>query len=487
VTVAPDPAPVLGPRAWPWPRRGFRLTRRWFRTAGRWCRAAGRWFRPSPRWFRTPRRTVRLRLTLVYGALFLVLGAALLAITYLLVSKSLPAGPTTAGTSATAPSATVPSGAAVVFHSGTGSCHLSAPPVAPPGQLQAQAQRCLSEQRAAELRQLLTESGIALAIMAVVSIGLGWLVAGRMLGKLRTITAAARSVSASSLHARLALAGPEDELKELGDTFDGLLARLEAAFGAQRQFVANASHELRTPLARQRTLIEVALADPEPSISSLRDVCQRLLVTGEEQERLIEALLTLARSQRGLDRQEPVELAVMADGALRAQWPEAESRGLTVTASLQSAPALGDGALAERLVTNLVENAVRHNMPSGAVDVSTGTWAGRAILSVFSSGPPIPPDQVDRLFQPFQRGVSRDRTGGRDGLGLGLSIVTAIAQAHGAWVQAHALPGGGLGIRVGFPLAATPPGSSGPVQAPPPRQAPPGHEPPPVESGAAAR
>jgi len=449
--MAPDPAPVPGPRTWP-----------------------RRWFRPPTRWFRPPRRTVRLRLTLVYGALFLVLGAALLAITYLLVSKSLPAGPITAGRSAAAPSAGAPPGAAVLFHSRTGGCHLSAPPTAPPSQLQAQALRCLSEQRATELRQLLTESGIALAIMAVVSIGLGWLVAGRMLGKLRTITAAARSVSASSLHARLAMAGPEDELKELGDTFDGLLARLEAAFGAQRQFVANASHELRTPLARQRTLIEVALADPEPSIASMRDVCQRLLVTGEEQERLIEALLTLARSQRGLDRREPVDLAAIADRVLRARWPEAESRGLTVTASLQAAPALGDAPLTERLVTNLVDNAVRHNVPGGAVDVATGTWAGRAILSVFSGGPPIPPDQVGRLFQPFQRGVPRDRTGGRNGLGLGLSIVTAIAEAHGAWLQAHALPDGGLGVRVGFPLAApaAPPGSSGPAQAPPARQAP---------------
>ena len=220
------------------------------------------------RWLRPPRRTVRLRLTLVYGALFLVLGTALLAITYLLVSKSLTGGPVTAGTSAT-----TPLGAPVLFQSRTGGCHFTTPPGVSPGQVQAQAQRCLSEQRAAELNQLLTESGIALAIMTVVSIGLGWLVAGRMLGKLRTITAAARSVSASSLHARLAMAGPEDELKELGDTFDGLLARLEGAFSAQRQFVANASHELRTPLARQRTLVEVALADPEPSIASLRGVC----------------------------------------------------------------------------------------------------------------------------------------------------------------------------------------------------------------------
>jgi signal transduction histidine kinase len=420
-----------------------------------------------------------LRLTVVYGALFLVLGTALLAITYLLVSRSLPAGPATSGTAAMPPP-----GPTVFIQSRTSGCNLTAP-AGTPGQLKVQAQRCLSEQRAAELSQLLTESGIALAIMTVVSIGLGWLVAGRMLGKLRTITAAARSVSASSLHARLAMAGPDDELKELGDTFDGLLARLEAAFGAQRQFVANASHELRTPLARQRTLIEVALADPEPSLASLHDVCQRLLVTGEEQERMIEALLTLARSQRGLDRREPVELAAIAEGVLRARCPEAESRGLTVTASLQPAPALGDAALIERLVANLVDNAVRHNVPRGAVEVGTGTWAGRAILSVFSTGPEIPPNQVDRLFQPFQRGASRDRTASRNGLGLGLSIVAAIAEAHGAWLQAHALPGGGLGARAGFPLAAPAPvpGSSDTAQAGP-AQDPPAHaQPAPVRPG----
>jgi signal transduction histidine kinase len=363
----------------------------------------------------------------------------------------------------------------VFVQAGGGTCRFGTGPVVSRGQLQTQASRCLSEQRAAELNQLLTESGIALAIMTVVSIGLGWLVAGRMLGKLRTITTAARSVSASSLHARLALPGPDDELKELGDTFDGLLARLEAAFGAQRQFVANASHELRTPLARQRTLIEVALADPEPSVDSLRTLCQRVLVTGEQQERLIEALLTLARSQRGLDRREPIDLAVIAGEVLLARWPEGEQRGLTVTTGLQPARALGDASLAERLVTNLVDNAITHNVPGGAVEVGTAVWAGHTVLSVFSTGPAIPPDQVDRLFQPFQRGTARDRTGDRDGLGLGLSIVAAIAEAHGAWVRAHALPGGGLGVRVGFPLAPAvhqPPPAPWPPAAAPPAPAP---------------
>jgi signal transduction histidine kinase len=411
--------------------------------------APGRWLRLPEHWARLPRRTVRLRLTVMYGGLFLLLGAALLGITYLLVSKQLPTAPEQARAATSAPSG----GTTVFFRTATGNCQLSGSSAASPAQLQARAQQCLREQRDVELNQLLTESGVALAIMTVVSIGLGWLVAGRMLGKLRTITAAARSVSASSLHARLALPGPDDELKELGDTFDGLLARLEAAFGAQRQFVANASHELRTPLARQRTLIEVALADPEPSVGSLQAVCQRVLVTGEQQERLIEALLTLARSQRGLDRREPIDLAVIAGEVLLARWPEGEQRGLTVTTGLQPAPALGDASLAERLVANLVDNAITHNEAGGVVEVGTAVWAGHTVVSVFSTGPAIPPDQVDRLFQPFQRGVARDRASGRDGLGLGLSIVAAIAEAHGAWVRAHALPGGGLGVRVGFPLA----------------------------------
>jgi signal transduction histidine kinase len=187
-------------------------------------------------------------------------------------------------------------------------------------------------------------------------------------------------------------------------------------------------------------------------------------VTGEEQERLIEALLTLARSQRGLDRREPVDLSAIADGVVQARWPDARQRGLTVTTGLQPAVALGDAPLAERLLTNLVDNAIRHNVPRGAVEVGTAVWAGHAVVSVFSTGPVIPPDQVDRLFQPFHRGAPRgaprDRTGGRDGLGLGLSIVAAIAEAHGAWLQAHALPGGGLGVRVGFPLAPSAPFSA---------------------------
>jgi len=430
-------------------------------------------------WLRLPRRTVRLRLTLVYGCLFLLSGAALLAITYLLVSRSLPAGPVTGR--AAAPPLPTPggvsggtpggvSGGRVFVQARAGSCGLFTGPLGTPAQVAARAQQCLSQQRALELKQLLTESGIALAIMTVVSIGLGWLVAGRVLRKLRTITAAARSISASSLHARLTLAGPDDELKELGDTFDGLLARLEAAFGAQRQFVANASHELRTPLARQRTLIEVALADPEPSVAALQDVCARVLATGEQQERLIEALLTLARSQRGLDRREPIDLAAVAAEVLEARRPEAELRGLTVDAALQPAPILGDARLTERLAANLVDNAMRHNVAHGAIGVSTGVRAGHAVLSVRNTGPVVPPDQVPRLFQPFQRGGA-DRTGTKDGQGLGLSIVAAIAEAHGAWLRASAPAGGGLRVQAGFPPGLSPP----PAEVTPTRAVPPPH------------
>jgi signal transduction histidine kinase len=285
--------------------------------------------------------------------------------------------------------------------------------------------------------------------MTVMSAGLGWLVAGRALRPLRTITSAARSISASSLNARLALTGPDDELKELGDTFDGLLARLEATFAAQRQFVANASHELRTPLARQQTLIEVALATPEPSVGSLRATCERVLAAGQQQERLIESLLTLARSERGLDRREPVDVQAVTSEVVAARRPEAQARGVSLRADLGQAAALGDSRLAERLVANLVDNAIRHNIPGGTVWMTTSMDESRAFLSVTNTGPEVPLEQVERLFQPFQR-LEAGRTA-RDGLGLGLPIAVAIAAAHGAELRARPHPGGGLEVEVRFP------------------------------------
>jgi signal transduction histidine kinase len=399
--------------------------------------------------WRLPRRTVRLKLTMLYGALFLVSGAVLLAVTYFLVARTLPA---VATISAHSGSAGGVSSQQVCFVEGSGSAGAGLPTLPSYGSGCA---ILASQYQSDELRRLLTDSAIALAIMAAASIGLGWLVAGRVLQPLRTITTAARRISASNLDQRLALRGPDDELRELGKTFNGLLARLEASFAAQRQFVANASHELRTPLARQRTLVEVALRDTGATADRMRDTLERVLVTGEQQERLIEALLTLARSQRGLDRREPVDLADVTGDALAADEPEARSRGLRVRATLGRAPALGDLRLTERLAANLVDNAVRHNNPGGRVEVTTGTRSGRGFLSVANTGPVIPAEQVEELFRPFGRleatRLTRDARDGRDGLGLGLSIVTAIAAAHDADLRARPRPGGGLEVEVEFP------------------------------------
>jgi signal transduction histidine kinase len=411
--------------------------------------------------WRLPRRTVRLKLTMLYGALFLVSGAVLLAVTYFLVARTLPAAATISTHSSSGSGAGQVASQQVCFVEGSGSAGAKLP------SLPSYGSGCAilaSQYQSDELRRLLTDSAIALAIMAAASIGLGWLVAGRVLRPLRTITTAARRISASNLHQRLAVPGPDDELRELGKTFNGLLARLEASFAAQRQFVANASHELRTPLARQRTLVEVALRDTGATAGRLRETLERVLVTGEQQERLIEALLTLARSQRGLDHCEPVDLADVTGDALTADEPEARSRGLRVQATLGRAPALGDLRLAERLAANLVDNAVRHNNPGGWVEVTTGTRSGRGFLSVANTGPVIPAGQVEELFRPFGRlEATRLARDGRDGLGLGLSIVTAIAAAHDADLRARPRPGGGLEVEVEFP----PP----PAEAAPPTEA----------------
>jgi signal transduction histidine kinase len=385
---------------------------------------------------RLPRRTIRLRLTMLYGVLFLVSGAALLALTNLLVATNLPM------------QLRVLSGSAV-------------PGQLPPSVSSLQAQA--GQQRGVALGDLLVQSGVALAVMTVLSIGLGWVVAGRVLRPLRTITAAAQHTSASNLHERLALTGPDDELKELADTFDAFLARLEGAFDAQRQFVANASHELRTPLARQRTLIEVALADPQSSVASLQAACGRALAASEQQERLIDALLTLAHTQRGLRARVPIDVGRVTRDVVEARRDDADRAGLTVQADLGPAPSSGDPRLAERLAANLVGNAIQHNVPGGWVRASTRVTADRAVLTVANSGPDVPPAQVGRLFEPFQR-LGEDRVAGPGGSGLGLSIVKAVAAAHDAWVHARALPGGGLEVRVHFP-AAPPAGLPGAASA----------------------
>jgi signal transduction histidine kinase len=308
------------------------------------------------------------------------------------------------------------------------------------------------QQRAAQMGQLLLWSGVALAIMAVASIGAGWLVAGRALAPLRRMTADVRQISAADLHRRLTRSGPDDELSDLGATFNDLLGRLERSFEGQRQFVANASHELRTPLARQRTLIQVALEDPSVTLASLRATVERVLVAGEQLEKLVEALFTLARGERGLERRERVDLAAVANDVMVPRRIEIERSGLRLDTQLDPAPISGDPRLLERLVANLVDNAVRYNVPSGRLEVTTATGAGSAVLRVTNSGPVVPPAQVDRIFQPFRR-LGADRTHSEDSWGLGLSIVRAIASAHDAVVTARADPAGGLDIEVNFPAA----------------------------------
>ncbi|WP_262059152.1 sensor histidine kinase [Streptomyces sp. STR69] len=382
---------------------------------------------PRPRWAwatRLPRgpRTVRWRLTLLYGALFAAAGALLLTFVYLL-ARATGGGPGTA----TVQSSQLDGGAPA----------LSTPTLT----------RVAEAARSDQLHQLVVYAVVALALMTVASLALGWLMAGRVLSPLRTMTASARRISADNLHERLAVSGPDDELKAVADTFDAVLARLEGAFEAQKQFVANASHELRTPLTLQQAIVDVTLADPDASVSALRAALARVRAAGQEQERLIDALLTLARSQRGLETREFVDLATVVGERLRGVE-------LSVRARLESAPVLGDPQLVERLVVNLTDNAVRHNLPTGEgswVSVWTGVDArGRPGLRIENSGPVIPADQAAGLFQPFRR-LGAERVGKRDGLGLGMSIVAAVVAAHGGRVRARTRPQGGLVVEVSLP------------------------------------
>ena len=420
------------------------------------------------RWRKLPPRTIRLRLTLVYGGLFLACGAALLAINYALVSGRLTSdffahisftagrqiviergGAFASGGGANAPVGGFSSGAVgPIIRSSGGAATLQLPS---PAVVKAGANAASH----GALDTVLIESGIALAIMALLATALGWVVAGRALRPLRAITAAAREISASSLHRRLALTGPDDELRQLGLTFDGLLERLETAFTAQRQFAANVSHELRTPLTYERALIEVALADPDANSERLRAVLGQVLAAGEHQERLIDALLVLSRSQRGLDHRESIDLAAVAAQALQA----VDVEGLTVERALAPAITEGDPRLVERLVANLIVNAVEHNRPGGRIDVATRTADGRAILQVTNSGPTIPAEDLDRLFEPFQR-IDGSRSSTGEGLGLGLSIVRAIADAHAATITTTLPDAGGLAIEIAFPAQHAAAGSA---------------------------
>ncbi len=320
-----------------------------------------------------------------------------------------------------------------------------------------------SNQRIADLHQLIGESGIALGIMAIISVLLGWLVAGRVLRPLRTMTAAAQQISEANLHERLALRGPRDELRQLSETIDGLLERLEAAFDAQRRFVANASHELRTPLTTARALLEMVMSDPRATVETYRATCEQVLEEGEQQEQLIDALLALAHGQRGIDRRDPMDLAEVTRAVVDARETDMAVEGLTLEASLHTAPIEGDRRLVERLVSNLVENAMHHNVAAGTVRVAVQADDGVAELRVANTGPAVPQSEIERLLQPFQR-LGADRIGHQEGLGLGLSIVAAIATAHDAKLVISPGQAGGLDVEVRFTLARAPetgPGANG--------------------------
>jgi signal transduction histidine kinase len=289
---------------------------------------------------------------------------------------------------------------------------------------------------------------IALAAIAAGTLAAWWL-AGRFLRPLRAMTTTAQEISATNLDRRLSLDGPDDELTELGRTLDDLFGRLHASFESQRQFVANASHELRTPLAGQRTLLQVALADPDADTETLRATCEEPLELSSQQERLIDALLTLATSERGVECWEPFDLGELSRHAIDSRLQQADRRGIQVETVLGSAPATGDARLVESLVANLVDNAISYNIDAGRIEISTRATPDGARLSINNTGPIVPLDELGRLFQPFQR-LGDQRVSFARGHGLGLAVVQAIATAHGATLTARPRLEGGLEVQVTF-------------------------------------
>jgi signal transduction histidine kinase len=375
--------------------------------------------------------TVRGRLTLVYGSLFVVAGMVLLGATYVLVSKSVPAGNALFGSSV-GPNPP-PNGALLV-------------------------QRVADGTRDNALHTLLTQGTIALVVISAAAIALGWLIAGRMLQPLHQITATARRIADApdadrGLHERIAMTGPPDEIKELADTFDVMLTRLDHSFDGQRRFIASASHELRTPLTLNRTLLEVALT-PETASPEVRQLGATLLAINERHGRLIDGLLLLAQSDRPVSERSYVDLADIVDHvSLVKPGTEAMDDTVKVIAEPEEATVAGNPVLLERLVQNLVENGMRHNVPeNGWVRVRTGTGPdGWVELEVSNSGPVIPRYEVPGLFEPFHR-YGTERLHG-PGAGLGLSIVRAVARAHGGEVRAEARDEGGLVVTVRLPQA----------------------------------
>ncbi|MEU6477768.1 HAMP domain-containing sensor histidine kinase [Streptomyces sp. NPDC047017] len=402
---------------------------------------------PKPTW--DPRRpeppfpwlrpTIRIRLTLLYGGMFLIAGILLLSIIYLLAANALNAG------------------SDLPFKIVSGSissdtCNF--PDKLPANELNQALNACVNQQRQHALDDLLSRSLLTLLGLAVIAFAFGYAMAGRVLSPLGRITRTARAVAGSDLSRRIELDGPDDELKELADTFDDMLERLQRAFTAQQRFVGNASHELRTPLAINRTLLEVHLSDPQAPVE-LQQLGKTLLATNERSEQLVEGLLLLARSDNQIVERKPVDLAEVASQAVDQTHAEAEAKGVEIRAAYQPAVVQGNGVLLERIALNLVQNAVRYNVPSaedgGWVEVTTDVQHGQAVLVVANTGPVVPAYEIDNLFEPFRR-LRTERTGSDKGVGLGLSIVRSVARAHGGHISARPREGGGLVMRVTLPV-----------------------------------
>jgi signal transduction histidine kinase len=397
---------------------------------------------------RRKRISLRARLTLVYGGLFLVAGVVLLGVTYVLFNQQITGIGVKVVSATTTPTASASASASA---SATGSPPPDIQRSGPAGGFWIESQQ--NRIRAAAVNSLVTQGGIALAVVAGAAAGFGWLIAGRVLAPLHQVTDTARRIANApaadrGLHERIALRGPDDEVKDLADTFDLMVERLDRSFDGQRRFVANASHELRTPLTLGRALVELAMHRRSAS-EDVKQLGEGLLEINARHESLIGGLLLLAGSEREITERLPVDLADIVSHVVGRTGPEAARAAVTVKEEPAPAPTTGDALLLERLVHNLVENAVRHNVPGpegGWVRVTCRARPdGRAELRVVNTGPPVPPYEIPSLFEPFRR-LGTDRLVMAKGAGLGLSIVRAIARAHGGDVTASPRDGGGLTV-----------------------------------------
>ncbi|MEU2116988.1 HAMP domain-containing sensor histidine kinase [Streptomyces sp. NPDC016459] len=400
---------------------------------------------PKPTWDpRDPvrpllRPTIRIRLTLLYGGMFLIAGILLLSIIYLFTAQALTDSAAQLPFKIVKGEVQPTTSWCVLPDTGTGEQFNDAVSV------------CLRHQSDLALDDLLRRSLFALLGLSIIAFAFGYAMAGRVLSPLGRITRTARQVAGSDLSRRIELDGPDDELKELADTFDEMLDRLERAFTAQQRFVANASHELRTPLAINRTLLEVHLSDPGAPVE-LQQLGKTLLATNERSEQLVEGLLLLARSDNQIIERKPVDLAEVASRGVDQMHAEAEAKGVEIRGVRAPVVVQGNGVLLERIALNLLQNAVRYNVPEGGwVEVTTEVVDGQAVLVVTNTGPVVPAYEIDNLFEPFRR-LRQERTGSDKGVGLGLSIARSVARAHGGRIIAEPREGGGLVMRVTLPI-----------------------------------